>query len=304
MIVNIKEVILKISQLLEQNSPLISYEIFPPNQHHDVSTIYKTINELKSMAPDFMSVTFGAGGSSHSKTVEIASRLRNEFEIEPLAHLTCIGATRPDVSSIIRDLKAGGIENILALRGDIPQELSTKKSDFNYAIDLISYIKDFGNFCIGASVYPEGHPETNDLLDLFHLKNKVDAGVDFLISQMFFDNETFYRFMDKAEKLQINIPTIAGIMPVTNAKQISRIISMCGATLSPKFKRILNRYGDDPASLKEAGTAFCIEQIIDLISWGIDGVHIYTMNRSETAKKIHENISSVRSTKSSNVRSI
>ena len=248
-----------------------------------------------------MSVTFGAGGTSRERTVEIATKLKNQFKVEPLANLTCIDSTRSEINQVAKELKAGGIENILALRGDKPQHPSNNKSDFEHANDLISYIKDAGNFCIGGAFYPEGHPETNDLLDLFHLKNKVDAGVDFLVSQMFFDNEIFYRFKEKADKLQINVPMIAGIMPVTNAKQIDRIISMCGATLSPKFKRILNKYGDDPASLQEAGTVFCIEQIVDLLTWGIDGVHIYTMNRSETAKKIHENICSIRSNGRTNV---
>lgn len=286
---------MKIAELLKNKKPSISLEVFPPNNVFTLEDVYSAIDELEKLAPDFISVTYGAGGATRGKTVEIASRIKNKNKIEALAHLTCLGAKKEEIDSILQELKNNNIENVLALRGDYPRDNTPiVHGDFRYAQDLVAYIKEKSNFSIGGAYYPEGHQETNDLLDLFNLKNKVEAGVDFLISQIFFDNEFFYRFREKLEKLQIDVPLIAGIIPVTNAKQIKRITSMCGCSIPEKFRKILDKYENNPAALKEAGTAYATEQIIDLITSDIDGIHIYTMNKVETATKIVKNIGNIR----------
>lgn len=240
-----------------------------------------------------MSVTYGAGGSTRRNTVDIASKIKNINNIEALAHLTCIGATKKEIDEILKDLNKNNIENIMALRGDIPQECENKIGEFSHANDLIKYIKEYGDFSIGGAFYPEGHQETNDLLDLFNLKTKVDSGTDFLISQIFFENEKFYEFKEKLGKLNIKTPLIAGVMPITNGKQIRRITSMCGCSIPEKLKKILDRYEDNPIAMREAGIAYAMEQIIELISDDIAGIHIYTMNRVEASKKIMENIGNI-----------
>ena len=260
---------MKISELFKNKKTVVSFEVFPPNTIYSLEDVYSSIDELAKLQPDFMSVTYGAGGATRGRTVEIASKIKNDNKIEALAHLT--------------------------LRVDKPKDgVPVEEWDFKYAQDLISYVKGRKDFSIGGAYYPEGHQETNDLLDLFNLKTKVDSATDFLISQIFFDNESFYRFRDKVDKLQINVPLVAGIMPVANAKQIRKITSMCGCSIPEKFQKILNRYEDNPKALKEAGTAYATEQIIDLITSDIDGIHLYTMNKVDTAKKIMANIAHIR----------
>ena len=283
---------MKISELFKTKKTVVSFEVFPPNTIYSLEDVYSSIDELAKLQPDFMSVTYGAGGATRGRTVEIASKIKNDNKIEALAHLTCLGAKANEIDDILEQLRKNNIENILALRGDKPKDgLPVEEGDFKYAQDLISYVKGRNDFSIGGAYYPEGHQETNDLLDLFNLKTKVDSGTDFLISQIFFDNESFYRFRDKVDKLQINV---AGIMPVANAKQIRKITSMCGCSIPEKFQKILNRYEDNPKALKEAGTAYATEQIIDLITSDIDGIHLYTMNKVDTAKKIMANIAHIR----------
>ncbi len=284
---------MKIKELFKQKQPTISFEVFPPNKIYTLEKVYEVIDELSLLKPDFMSVTYGAGGSTRRNTVDIASKIKNINNIEALAHLTCIGATKKEIDEILKDLNKNNIENIMALRGDIPQECENKIRDFSHANDLIKYIKENGNFSIGGAFYPEGHQETNDLLDLFNLKTKVDSGTDFLISQIFFENEKFYEFKEKLGKLNIKTPLIAGIMPITNGKQIRRITSMCGCSIPEKLKKILDRYEDNPIAMREAGIAYAMEQIIELISDDIAGIHIYTMNRVEASKKIMENIGNI-----------
>lgn len=284
---------MKIKELFKQKQPTISFEVFPPNKIYTLEKVYEVIDELSLLKPDFMSVTYGAGGSTRRNTVDIASKIKNINNIEALAHLTCIGATKKEIDEILKDLNKNNIENIMALRGDIPQECENKIGDFSHANDLIKYIKENGDFSIGGAFYPEGHQETNDLLDLFNLKTKVDSGTDFLISQIFFENEKFYEFKEKLGKLNIKTPLIAGIMPITNGKQIRRITSMCGCSIPEKLKKILDRYEDNPIAMREAGIAYAIEQIIELISDDIAGIHIYTMNRVEASKKIMENIGNI-----------
>lgn len=285
---------MKITELFTKKKPTISFEVFPPNELYSLDEVFGVIDELTKLKPDFISVTYGAGGSTRSRTVEIASKIKNQNHIEALAHLTCLGATENEIDNIITELEKNNIENILALRGDYPKDGSSiKHGDFVHANDLITYLKN-KNFAIGGAFYPEGHQDTNDLLDLFNLKIKVDSGANFLISQIFFDNEEFYKFRDKLKKLNINIPLVAGIMPVTNAKQIRKITSLCGCTIPEKLRKILDRYENNPKALKEAGIAYATEQIIDLMTSDIDGIHIYTMNKIEMAKKIMDSITNIR----------
>lgn len=284
---------MKIKELFKQKQPTISFEVFPPNKIYTLEKVYEVIDELSLLKPDFMSVTYGAGGSTRRNTVDIASKIKNINNIEALAHLTCIGATKKEIDEILKDLNKNNIENIMALRGDIPQECENKIGEFSHANNLIKYIKEYGDFSIGGAFYPEGHQETNDLLDLFNLKTKVESGTDFLISQIFFENEKFYEFKEKLGKLNIKTPLIAGVMPITNGKQIRRITSMCGCSIPEKLKKILDRYEDNPIAMREAGIAYAMEQIIELISDDIAGIHIYTMNRVEASKKIMENIGNI-----------
>lgn len=285
---------MNINNLFNEKKMVFSFEIFPPKQESKIDTVYSTLDELKGLSPDFISVTYGAGGSlSKNMTCEISSIIKNKYKIEPLAHLTCINSTRNQVDNILRELKNQGIENILALRGDLPIETNIG-GEFTYASDLISYIKEKKDFNIVGACYPEGHLESKSYEeDLLNLKRKEEAGVTHLISQLFFDNEYFYNFLDKKEKYGINIPIQAGIMPVINTKQIKRIVSLCGAKVPNKFIKIMNKYEYNPEALRDAGIAYATEQIIDLISSGVDGIHLYTMNNAYVAKKISESISSI-----------
>lgn len=286
---------MKITNLFAVKKPTISFEVFPPNEIYTLDEVFSVIDELAELKPDFISVTYGAGGASRGRTVEIASKIKNENHIEALAHLTCIGAEITEIDSILKELKKCNIENVLALRGDYPKDsFQMKKGDFSHASDLVKYLKSRENFSVGGAFYPEGHQDTNDLLDLFNLKTKVDSGTDFLISQIFFDNEQFYEFRNKLKKLNINVPLIAGIMPVTNAKQIRKITSLCGCSIPEKLRKILDKYEDNPKALREAGIAYATEQIIDLMTSDIDGIHIYTMNKAETAKIIMNSIKNIR----------
>ena len=289
---------MKIKELFK-NKPVISLEIFPPKPESPVDTIYKTIDGLYDLKPDYISVTYGAGGSSKSHTLKIADIIKNKYNIEALAHLTCINSAKEDVDNVLKELKSYGVENVLALRGDIPLDDEfdiDARRDFKYAKDLVSYIKESDDFCIAGACYPEVHIECTDSKeDLKHLKEKVDNGVDFLITQLFFDNNLFYSFKEKADAIGINIPISAGIMPVINKKQIERITSLCGTSIPLKFRRILDKYEHNPEALKEAGIAYATEQIIDLLSYGIDGIHLYTMNKPEISRKIFNQIESIRS---------
>lgn len=273
-------------------------EIFPPKLDSPVETIFKTLDELKDINPDFISVTYGAGGKAKDRTVEIASKIKNEYHIESLAHLTCISSTKEQIRETFAEMRRNNIENILAMRGDIPEDPDfdfPNPLQYEHAADLISQVRAEGDFCIGAACYPEGHVDCGSKVqDIKYLREKVDKGADFLITQLFFDNELFYRFMEEIDLAGINVPVSAGILPVLNKNQIIRITKLAGCQLPPKFKRILDRYEDNPAALKEAGEAYAIEQIIDLMAWGIKGIHLYTMNKPDTAKRIIGNIENIR----------
>ncbi len=286
-----------IRDLLSRTRPAISFEIFPPKPETPIETVFKTVAGLKELSPDFISVTYGAGGSSRDRTVEIASAVQNRWGLVSLAHLTCMGSSPAEVEKVMEDLEQEGVCNILAMRGDPRPDGG--ENHFQHASDLIRHIRrgHFRDFSLGAAAYPEGHPESPSLEeDLLHLKEKVDAGADFLITQLFFDNEIFFRFMDRIRALGIAVPVLAGIMPVLNARQIGRIVSLCGASIPPRFARIMSRYEHSPEALSEAGIAYATEQIIDLLSWGADGIHLYTMNRPDVAKRIMESIATVRRT--------
>jgi methylenetetrahydrofolate reductase (NADPH) len=283
-----------IKDIYKAKKPVISFEVFPPNERFPVEKVYDTIDELVKFEPDFISVTYGAGGTTRGRTVEIASRIKNVNNTEVLAHLTCIGADKGEINDILDDLHSKGVENVLALRGDYPSDGSIPEGEFKYAYELVKQVNEKGGFSIGGAFYPEGHLESNDLMDLFYLKRKTEEGTDFLISQIFFDNQFFYDFKKKAEKMQIDVPLVAGIMPVTDAKQIKRITALCGSTIPPKFQRMLDKYEDNPKALKDAGIAYAVEQIVDLIASGVDGIHLYTMNRVDTTQRIMDAITNLR----------
>lgn len=281
-----------------KKSAALSFEIFPPKKDSPIETIYKTIDGLKTLNPDFISVTYGAGGSSKDRTVEIASLIKRKYGIESLAHLTCISSTKDEIENIVTMLQENKIENVLALRGDLPQDpnfVFPTPLHYHYASDLVYQLKQKNLFSIGGACYPEGHIECSSMeKDINYLKIKVEAGVDFLITQLFFDNEKLYSFLDKIRKAGINVPVTAGIMPMLSKKQIERCLTLSKTSLPPRFTRILEKYGDDAQVLTEAGIAYATEQIIDLLAWGIDGIHIYTMNRPEIAHRIVSNISDFR----------
>lgn len=275
---------------------VLSLEIFPPKPTDSVDTIYDTLEGLADLKPDFISVTYGAGGSSQNHTTQIADIIKNKYSIEPLMHLTCCMHSKENIDYILNEMNQKNIQNVLALRGDLPSDFNAKTaSDFTYAKDLIAHIKNFSDFSVGCACYPEGHIDChNKIEDLKYLKEKTSAGTDFMITQLFFDNSIFYDFQEKLDIIGIDTPISAGIMPVINKKQIERIASMCGIELTPKFKRIVEKYEYKPNALKEAGMAYATEQIIDLISSGVDGIHLYTMNRPEVALKIIGDISNIR----------
>lgn len=272
---------------------VFSFEVFPPKKTSPVEVIYQTLDELHDLHPDFISVTFGAGGSSNnSNAINVANKIR-ESGVTPVLHLPCINYDKQEISAVLDQMKANGIENVLALRGDINPDIPPKK-EFTHASDLIRFIKTQGSFDIAGACYPECHPDCDSIdEDIANLKIKVDAGADHLISQLFFDNDSFYRFMDKARAAGINVPVEAGIMPVVNKNQIERMVTTCGASLPRKFVKIMQRYEHNPEALRDAGIAYAINQIVDLVASGVDGIHLYTMNNPYVARKISEAVQGI-----------
>lgn len=286
---------MNIQRLFESKKVVYSLEVFPPKKTTSIDTIYNTLYGLRGLKPDFISVTYGAGGSDtqKNKTCEIASLIKSEYQIEPVSHLTCAGSTKQDIIDFLDRLKAEGVHNILALRGDITPENGV--IDFEHASDLVAFIKKYDDsFNISGACYPEGHCDASSIdEDIENLKKKVDAGVTHLVTQLFFDNNNFYTFMDKVEKAGIRVPIEAGIMPVINKAQIERTVSMCGASFPVKFSKMVNKYANDSVALKDAGIAFATEQIIDLINNDVRGIHLYTMNNVDTATRITNSISNI-----------
>lgn len=265
---------------------VLSFEVFPPKSDTPIESIHKTIDGLAPLNPDFISVTYGAGGSANNATIGICETIKNKYGIEPVAHLACINLTKEKVLSELEEMKKAGIENILALRGDKSPTIPAK-DDFRYASELVRLVKSQGDFNVLGACYPETHPEAaNTVEDIRHLKEKVDAGCSQLVSQLFFDNEDFYDFREKAQIAGINVPIEAGIMPVTNRKQIERMVTLCHAKLPKKFRAIMDKYEDNPTAMRDAGIAYAVSQIVDLIANDVDGIHLYTMNNPYIAERI------------------
>lgn len=280
-----------IENLFEKKKPVISFEIFPPKKEAELNSIDETLRTLAELHPDFISVTFGAGGSgTNNRTVELAKKIKENYGIEPLVHLTCISHSREEIKALLQQMEEVGLKNVLALRGDINPNVPVK-DDFKYANELVSFIREQGDFHISGACYPEVHLEAEDgVSDIRNLKKKVDAGVGHLVSQLFFDNDVFYDFVEKVRIAGIDVPVEAGIMPVTNKAQIKRMVTMCGASLPDKFERILEKYGDNKEALFDAGMAYAINQIVELIAHGVDGIHIFTMNNPVVAGRICDGI--------------
>ena len=276
------------------NKTVLSLEIFPPQRTASIGIIYKTLEELQGLNPDFISVTYGAGGSeTNTATLEIASAIKNNYGIESVAHLPCISLNKDEVLNMLEGFKQAGVENILALRGDVNPAL-VPKQDFRYASDLVLFIKENGDFNIIGACYPEGHSESPNLVeDIRNLKIKVDAGTDQLITQLFFDNSYFYSFRERASIAGINVPIEAGIMPAVNKKQIERMVTLCGVRLPKKFVTMMEKYENNPVAMRDAGIAYAVDQIVDLMAHGVDGIHLYTMNNPYIAKKIYAAISTL-----------
>ena len=281
---------MKLTEIINGKKPSLSFEVFPPKTSDTFASVKTATEQIAKLKPSYMSVTYGAGGGTSDYTAQIAKNL-SDHGVTSLAHLSCISSTKDMVHSQLEKLKSLGIENILALRGDIPKGMSMDHLDYHYASELTTEIRDFGGFCIGGACYPEGHPESeNGTKDIESLKIKVDCGCEFLTTQMFFDNNILYNFMYRLLRAGIDVPVVAGIMPVTNPKQIKRICSISGNALPQRSIRIVDRYGDNPDAMKQAGIAYATDQIIDLYANGINAVHIYSMNKPDVAEQIQKNI--------------
>ena len=286
---------MKIREILKSTEPHISLEVFPPKTDAGFAGVLNAVDEMAKLNPSFISVTYGAGGGTSKNTVNIASHIKHDLGVTSLAHLTCVSSTRDTVHSVIDKLKENNIENILALRGDIPQDSNfPMPNHYKYACELIEDIKMQGDFCIGAACYPEGHVECEHKKeDIINLKTKVDCGVDFLTTQMFFDNNILYNFLYRIREKGITVPVLPGIMPVTNKKQIQRIGGMSGTQLPERFKAIVDRFGDNPKAMQQAGIAYATDQIIDLLANGVNHIHVYSMNKPEVAAAIMANLSEI-----------
>ncbi len=281
---------MKISEKLKSSTPIFSFEFFPPKDEAGFQSLFETIEKLKPAEPAFVSVTYGAGGSTRSKTVDLVGKIKNEIGLESMAHLTCVGHQKNEIVSVLESLQDCGMENILALRGDPPkgeEHFVKTEGGFGYGNELVSFIKSKFSFCIGAACYPEGHIECPDLQkDMDNLKRKVDSGVDFLITQLFFDNKHYFDFISRTEKEGISIPIIPGIMPILNLKQSQRFTKMCGANLSDSLLAKFDGFEDDPEKVREIGINHAIEQCRDLLQSGAPGIHFYTLNRSKATLAI------------------
>lgn len=283
---------MKLSKLFKEKNLTLSFEVFPPKATSSYESVKKAVSEIAKLSPDYMSVTYGAGGGTSEFTSDIAANIKEEYGVNSLAHLTCVSSSREDVLKQIEVLKKSGIENILALRGD--KKPNFEKGDFSYAAELIAEIKKHGDFCIGGACYPEGHTESETQAeDIKYLKEKVDAGCEFLTTQMFFDNNILYNFLYKIREAGITVPVVAGIMPVTNGKQIERICSLSGTVLPRRFISIVDAFSKDEKAMADAGIAYATDQIIDLYANGVSNVHVYSMNKPYVAEKITQNLKNI-----------
>lgn len=288
---------MKVIDILKEDKLSLSFEVFPPKTSTNFESVRRATEEIAELHPAFMSVTYGAGGGTSSYTLEIA-RDMEQHGVPTLAHLTCVSSDRATVHQRIAELQAAGIENIMALRGDLTPEMEGQDRstwDYRYAVDLVREIRQSGgDFCIGGACYPEVHPESaNQKEDIQHLKEKVEAGVDFLTTQMFFDNNLLYNFLYKIREAGITVPVVAGIMPITNAKQVEKAIKLSGSHMPQRFKSLVDKFGSDPAAMKQAGIAYATDQIIDLFANNVTNVHVYTMNKPDVARQIQQNLSDI-----------
>ena len=291
-------ILLKISELLKKETLSVSFEVFPPKTEAGFESVKTATEEIAKLCPAFMSVTYGAGGGTSKYTLDIAKNIKELYGVPTLAHLTCVSSTKETVKEKIEQIKAVDIRNVMALRGDIPKELENADRsgwDYKHAVELVRELKESnGDFCIGGACYPEIHPESTDSReDIRYLKEKVDAGCDFLTTQMFFDNNLLYSFLYKIREAGITVPVIPGIMPITNANQIDRAIKLSGSFMPQRFKSLVDKFGSDPDAMKQAGIAYATDQIIDLYANGITNVHVYSMNKPEVAMKIKDNLSCI-----------
>ena len=284
---------MKISELLKKEGFSLSFEVFPPKTTTAFESVESAVKEIARLKPAFMGVTYGAGGGVSEYTLKIAKQIKEEHGVPSLAHLTCVSSTKETVQRRIRDLRDAGIENVMALRGDLSDECTL--SDYRHAAELVREIREAdGDFCIGAACYPEVHPESKTQAeDIFYLKEKVDAGVDFLTTQMFFDNNLLYNFLYKIREANITVPVVPGIMPITGANQVERAVKLSGSFMPRRFKSLVDKFGHDPLSMKQAGIAYATDQIIDLFANGITNVHVYSMNKPDVAEKILANLSDI-----------
>ena len=289
---------MKLTEVLKENKYSLSFEVFPPKTNASYDSVKTATEEIAKLSPSFMSVTYGAGGGTSKYTLQMAKDIMESYHVPSIAHLTCISSTRETVRHMIQSFAENDIENVMALRGDIPQGMEKEDRsawDYRYATDLIADIKEISpELCIGGACYPEIHPEsTNQREDILHLKEKVDAGCDFLTTQMFFDNNLLYNFLYKIREAGITVPVIAGIMPITNANQVSRAITLSGSFMPQRFKTLVDKFGRYPDAMMQAGIAYATDQIIDLYANGITHVHVYTMNKPVVAAKIQPNLSNI-----------
>jgi len=289
---------MKIIDLLNSKKLSLSFEVFPPKTETSFESVKTATEEIAKLSPSFMSVTYGAGGGTSKYTLEIAKNIKSMYGVPTLAHLTCVSSTKETVKERINDIRGAGIQNVMALRGDIPQEMKNSDRsewDYRYAIDLIRELKEADeDFCIGCACYPEIHPESeNQAEDIKYLKEKVDAGCDFITTQMFFDNNLLYNFLYKIREAGITVPVIPGVMPITNANQVERAIQLSGSFMPQRFKSLVDKFGAKPNAMKQAGIAYATDQIIDLYANGITDVHVYSMNKPDVAQKIQANLSDI-----------
>ena len=289
---------MKLTKLFENDKLSLSFEVFPPKTDTSFESVKRATEEIAKLRPSFMSVTYGAGGGTSRYTLEIAKNIKESYGVPTLAHLTCVSSTKETVKKKIEELKAAGIENVMALRGDLTPELADSDRSlwaYRHAVDLVRELKESGtDFCIGGACYPEIHPESaNQKEDIKYLKEKVDAGCDFLTTQMFFDNNLLYNFLYKIREAGITVPVIPGIMPITNGNQIERTIKLSGSFMPQRFKSLVDKFGTTPAAMKQAGIAYATDQIIDLFANGITNVHVYSMNKPDVAAAIQNNLSDI-----------
>ena len=288
---------MNLSNVFKDDKVTLSFEVFPPKPTANFDSVYASAMKVAELKPDYMSVTYGAGGSTRSNTFRIAADIQEKYEVPVISHLTCVGATNDELKNTLDEMKNAGIKNILALRGDRPKDFTGEPfTDFHYATELISKIREYTGdyFCIGGACYPEGHPECDTKSeDIEHLKEKVEAGCEFLTTQMFFDNNIYYNFLYKIRDKGINVPVTAGIMPITRATQVANAITMSGSSMPERFKNLVDHFSSNPAAMQQAGIAYATDQIIDLVANGVKHIHVYSMNKPEVVSGIMNNLSEI-----------